>query len=184
MLYFTDLPAIKFSVAAEKLTHRLVPLPALSDAPGHAPNPPSCRPRPCQGFRQRQGGDAEGGGPIPSGAESVRPRAPTAPAGLGEERGFWSLSRPTRGRSTRPRPYGEVPIPFSLLHLQPVYAGNRNIRQVPGEAEMQRDFFETRTKVLSGQKTFSNKTVTTRREILPGSSESGGQRLDGPPRRF
>jgi hypothetical protein len=119
MLYFTDLPAIKFSVAAEKLTHRLVPLPALSDAPGHAPNPPSCRPRPCQGFRQRQGGDAEGGGPIPSGAESVRPRAPTAPAGLGEERGFWSLSRPTRGRSTRPRPYGEVPIPFSLLHLQP-----------------------------------------------------------------
>ena len=109
MLYFTDLPAIKFSVAAEKLTHRLVPLPALSDAPGHAPNPPSCRPRPCQGFRQRQGGDAEGGGPIPSGAESVRPRAPTSPAGLGEERGFWSLSRPTRGRSTRPRPYGEVP---------------------------------------------------------------------------
>ena len=119
MLYFTDLPAIKFSVAAEKLTHRLVPLPALSDAPGHAPNPPSCRPRPCQGFRQRQGGDAEGVGPIPSGAESVRPRAPTAPAGLGEERGFWSLSRPTRGRSTRPRPYGEVPSPFSLLHLQP-----------------------------------------------------------------
>ena len=65
-----------------------------------------------------------------------------------------------------------------------VYAGNRNIRQVPGEAEMQRDFFETRTKVLSGQKTFSNKTVTTRREILPGSSESGGRGLDGPLRRF
>ena len=85
MLYFTDLPAIKFSVAAEKLTHRLVPLPALSDAPGHAPNPPSCRPRPCQGFRQRQGGDAEG---------VVRSRAAPSPSDPGPQ-----LPRPVWGRS-------------------------------------------------------------------------------------
>ena len=60
--------------------------------------------------------------------------------------------------------------------------GNTQIKK-PG-FEIQRDFFATRTKVLSGPKTFSNKTVTNRREILPGSSESGGRRLDGPTRRF
>ena len=55
-------------------------------------------------IRQRQGGDAEGGWPIPAGPESAQPPATIPQACLLADRGVHFLSLFTRGRGAEPGP--------------------------------------------------------------------------------
>ena len=70
-------------------------------APGHAQTMRLCRFSVWWPLRQRQGGDAEAGWPIPAGPESARPPATIPQAGLGGERGSLFSSLSARGARYR-----------------------------------------------------------------------------------
>ena len=65
--------------------------------PGHAQTMRLCRFSVWRPLRQRQGGNAEAGWPIPAGPESARPPATIPQAGLGGKRGSLFSSLSARG---------------------------------------------------------------------------------------
>ena len=87
-------------------------------APGHAQTMRLCCFSVWWPLRQRQGGDAEAGWPIPAGPESAQPPATIPQACLLADGGVHFLSLFTRGRGAELRPFAPSPNPPSSRHGQ------------------------------------------------------------------
>ena len=90
---------------AHTYVHRCRTPARILHAPGHAQTMRLCRFSVWWPLRQRQGGDAEAGWPIPAGPESAQPPATIPQACLLADRGVHFLSRTTRGRGAELGPH-------------------------------------------------------------------------------